>query len=319
MKHELKITLLIAVLFLITQLIGLGVVYYYISDSHILPYGMEPPQETTTLCSNMQECLISSLILSVSFALIILLMVFLIKLKSIRIMKYWFFIIVIIGLGTTFSVVFSELGLEYYVSTIPILSTLIAIVLSYFKVFKKNLYVHNITEVMIYPGIAAIFASMFNLSFIIIFLILLSIYDMWAVWKSGLMQKIAKFQINKLGLLGGFLIVYSNKKMKDKIKLLKQRYKGKKIPGSIVKKYNLRVNLAILGGGDVIFPIIATGVFFKYTSSLLAAFLVMVGAFLALSCILLYGKKKKDYPAIPYLTTGIFAAMLLYYLFSLIF
>ena len=73
--------------------------------------------------------------------------------------------------------------------------------------------VHNLTELLVYPGIAVIFVSLLtqwspikNLILIIFLLILISIYDMWAVWHSGIMQKMAKYQIDTLEIFSGFFI-----------------------------------------------------------------------------------------------------------------
>jgi hypothetical protein len=46
---------------------------------------------------------------------------------------------------------------------------------------------------------------------------------MWAVWKSQIMQKMAKFQMEELRLFGGFMIPSVPKKVKDQIKKIKNR------------------------------------------------------------------------------------------------
>jgi presenilin-like A22 family membrane protease len=164
---------------------------------------------------------------------------------------------------------------------------------------------------MIYPGIAAIFISMLNLTTTIILLILISVYDIWAVWHSGIMQKMAKFQMNSVGVFSGFFIPYATKAVKEKIKLLKMKYKNIKIPENIIKKNNIKINLAILGGGDVIFPIISAGVFMKTFHNLSATLTVTLFASLALLYLFMFAKKRKYYPAMPYLTSGIFLGMLI--------
>jgi presenilin-like A22 family membrane protease len=171
--------------------------------------------------------------------------------------------------------------------------------------------IHNITELLIYPGIAAIFVAILNLPTAIILLVLISIYDIWAVWHSGVMQKMAKFQMNSVGVFGGFFIPYASKKVKEKIRALKLKYKNSQIPKNIIKNSNLKVNLAILGGGDIIFPIIACGVFLKTFHNFYACLSVILFTSLALLYLFVFAKKKKFYPAMPYLTTGIFLGMLL--------
>jgi presenilin-like A22 family membrane protease len=80
----------------------------------------------------------------------------------------------------------------------------IALPLAFTKIYGRNFLVHNLTELFIYPGIAAVFVPILNIWTIIVLLILISIYDMWAVWHSGIMQKMAKYQINQLKIFSGF-------------------------------------------------------------------------------------------------------------------
>jgi presenilin-like A22 family membrane protease len=99
--------------------------------------------------------------------------------------------------------------------------------LAFWKVFGKNFLVHNITELLIYPGIAAVFVQILNFYTVFVLLILISIYDMWAVWHSGIMQKMAKYQMNELKVFSGFLVPYLTKVQREKIKLMKDKSKEK--------------------------------------------------------------------------------------------
>jgi len=78
-------------------------------------------------------------------------------------------------------------------------------------------------------------------------------------------------------------------------------------------KQKVRMNVAILGGGDVIFPIIAAGVMLK-TLGLFSAIFVIIGAAIGLSYLLFFSEKKKFYPAMPFISAGIFAGIGLSYL-----
>jgi presenilin-like A22 family membrane protease len=138
---------------------------------------------------------------------------------------------------------------------------------------------------------------------------------MWAVWRSGIMQKMAKFQMEELRIFGGFLIPSASDKIKKQIERIKQKYKGKKMPDR-VKKRKFKVNLAILGGGDVIFPIIAAGVFMR-AFGLIPALFVTGGALVGLTFLFLITKKGKAYPAMPYISVGIFLGMILAKIFVL--
>ena len=299
MKHNLKITIILLAMFIVTQLIGLYVVNFYMTDGITIPYGFDnqPTYEPW-------QMLISFFI---SLAIAVFLILLLMRIQSIWMMRAWFFVVIAIALGITLTVATTQLNLIYP----SMFALLIGITLAYLKVFRRNILVRNTTELLIYPGIAAIFVAMFNLPMTIILLILISIYDIWAVWHSGVMQKMAKFQINNVGVFSGFFIPYASKKIKEKIALLKLKYKNKEIPNNVIKRQKIKVNLAILGGGDVIFPIIAAGVFLKTFHSIYAALCVTLFSALALLYLFTFAKKKKFYPAMPYLTAGIFLGMLL--------
>ena len=197
--------------------------------------------------------------------------------------------------------------------TSSILALLIAIPFAYIKIFKPNILIHNATELLIYPGIAAVFVPILSYRTIILLLIIISLYDAWAVWKSGIMQKMAKFQMDELKIFGGFLVPHASKKVKFQIQKIREKYKNKKIPKKIKdKKY--KVSLAILGGGDVIFPIITAGIYLR-SHGLIAALFVITGAFLGLTYLFTITKKGKAYPAMPYITAGIFAGLIIWRLF----
>jgi len=303
MKHSWKITAILLVMFLVTQLIGLAVINSYVKEK--LPYGMQPPEDIEPKFS-----LVSILI---AFVMAIFLVLLLTKLKAAVFLRLWFFIVVVIAIGITIQSFLSFSGIPYAMY----LATLIALPLAFFKIFRQQLIVHNLTELMIYPGIAAVFVPILNVWTIIILLIVISIYDMYAVWHSKFMQNMAKFQINELKFFAGFFIPYIGKKDRVQLRQIKQKYKNKSSMEKAIKKKKIKANLAILGGGDVIFPIIAAGIFLK-AFGLLPALFVTLGATLALLSLFTLAKKGKFYPAMPFLTTGIFVGMLVGWLISLI-
>ncbi len=122
---------------------------------------------------------------------------------------------------------------------------------------------------------------------------------MWAVWHSGIMQKMAKYQMENLKVFSGFFVPYMSKATRKKVKLWKNTLKK-----SELRKKKIKVNVAILGGGDIVFPIITSGVMLK-TLGLGSALFVALGATLGLGYLFLKSEKKKFYPAMPYITTGI--------------
>ncbi len=293
MKHNQKITYILLSMFIVTQFLGLYVVDFYSSPENPLPYGLEVPAAQNT---GEYTSYFSTIIFA--FILAILIFVLLTKLKLALVLKIWFFLVVWIALGLSLN------------SFIPInkFSTLIALILALplviSKVYHKNMVMHNITELLIYPGIAAVFVPILNIYTLIGFLILISVYDIWAVWKSGLMQKMAKYQIKEVGIFSGFFIPYMSKTMRAKIKKMKK---------SELKKKKIKVNIALLGGGDVVFPIITSGVLMAFWG-LGPALLSILGATLGLSYLFFMGKKKKFYPAMPFITAGILISMIISYL-----
>jgi len=304
-KHTAKITLILLAMFIATQLIGLTVINFYLKDNIKIPYGFDEENLPVEKDFSFYLKFLVSFVVSLGIAIVLVLL--LMKIQSVWFIRGWFFVVISLALGITLTVITTKLNLIY-----PSLFALVlGIFLAFIKVFRRNIIVHNITELLIYPGIAVIFVAMFNLTTIMILLFLISAYDIWAVWHTGIMQKMAKFQINTLGIFSGFFLPYASKETKEKIKLLKLKYKDKEIPESIVKRKKLKISLAILGGGDVIFPIIAAGVFLKTFHSLYASLTIVLFATLALLSLFIFGKKKKFYPAMPYLTVGIFLGMLI--------
>ena len=178
MKHNVKITIVLLVMFLITQLIGLFVISQY-TKNYSLPYGMQPPENIDSNSS------FGSLL--IAFPIAILLFFLLSKLKAENFIRIWFFLVTILAISLTLNVIFSIFNISYP----SIIALIIATPFAYFKIFKRDIIVHNFTELMIYPGIAAVFVPILNIFWMIILLLLISFYDIWAVWKSQFMQKMA--------------------------------------------------------------------------------------------------------------------------------
>lgn len=303
MKHNTKITTILITMFLVTQLIGLFVVTTYI-DGLTLPYGMEPPEEITEEPQGIQ--------IIIAFALAIILFLILMKMNAAMFIRLWFFLVTTLAISLALNAILSKISPFSYISIIAIL---IALPLAYIKIFKRHLLTHNITELFIYPGIAAVFIPLLNVFWIIILLFLISLYDIWAVWHTEFMQKMAKYQIENLKFFTGFFIPYADKKERKKIKLLKQKYVNK--PEQLdkqFKKAKIKVNLAILGGGDIIFPIITAGVFYKFYQSLYPPLIIIASATLALLYLFIAARKGKFYPAMPFITIGMYLGMILSWL-----
>jgi presenilin-like A22 family membrane protease len=123
----------------------------------------------------------------------------------------------------------------------------------------------------------------------LVLLLLISVYDMYAVWRSKHMATMAQFQA-KSGIFAGFLLPYLPQKL-----VLSRK-----------EAAQAKVRTAILGGGDVGFPLIFAGVVMKELG-VQPAVLIPLGATVALLALLWFGQKKRFYPAMPFLTAGCLA------------
>ncbi len=254
MKHTLQVTLLLVLLFVLAQLIGLGITARYLEEG-TLPYGIERPdvEENTAYIP-----ILIAIAIATGLALLI------IKFNALSLWKAWFFI----GLLFTLLIAINAFLPQY-------IALVLALGLTIWKLFFPNVYIHNSTEVLVYGGLAGLFVPILSVFSITILLIVISIYDMFAVWKSKHMVSLAKFQ-TKARVFAGLMVPY---------------HRGKKV--------------AILGGGDIGFPLLFAGVILK-TSGWLDATLVVLFSALALFGLFLYSKKNTFYPAMPFISAGVF-------------
>ena len=196
MKHNLTITFLLLAAFLIAQFLGILIVNNYIDPIRSaeegrtifkeLPIGERPPVEEGTSFIPI----ILTILLGTGLLLLLL------KYNLEWIWKLWFTIAVIMALTISFrAFVISEVAFA------------LALIFGIWKIFKPNLWIQTLTELFIYGGLAAIFAPIFNLWSIVILLILISIYDAYAVLKSKHMVTLAQSQ-TKLKIFAGLLIPY---------------------------------------------------------------------------------------------------------------
>jgi len=276
MKHTLKITLMLVLLFFLSQIVGLAITNQYIDKEKTaetgvtawedLPYKMErPPVEESS----------SFIYILIAVLLGTGLLMLLIKFKKVNLWKFWFFISVVLCL---------TIALKPFMRQEIALS--ISFVLALFKVVRPNIFVHNITEVFIYGGLAAIFVPIMNLYAVFMLLLLISGYDIYAVWKSKHMIKLAKFQTNSR-VFAGLSIPYKIPKKEDKKKTDRVE----------------KIKTAILGGGDIAFPLIFAGVVMKNVG-FLTSLIIPVFVSAALLILLIKSKKDRFYPAMPFLSLG---------------
>jgi len=323
MKHNWKITIVLLSMFLLTQLIGLYVInsdpfHIQVTQSNGTKETVVNPDLSWIQPPEIQQqsdftVYLGSIIFS--FVIAILILFLLTKFKVNIILRVWFFTVVAIALFITFNAIFpKEILVNSLYFTIP--AAVLAVGLSFLKIFKRNFLVHNLTELLIYPGIATIFVPILSFWSVLVLLLLISAYDIWAVWHSGIMQKMAKYQINNLKIFSGFFIPYIPRKLRLQLKKLRKNKKQ--------RNRKVKVSIAILGGGDVVFPIITAGVILTmkkapwglpgFTGGLLPAIFVVAGATLGLALLFIFSERKKFYPAMPFITAGIVFGMILSHL-----
>lgn len=280
MKGTIKVVFIMLFLFIVSQVLGIialdknidilqskekgGIVFKKI---YIAGVEIEKPEINQTY----------SFVYIISAVIIGTLLIFgIVRLKLLFLWKLWFFI------AASFCIIIT------LTSFIPgTIALLLGIILTLYKVIKPNVLIHNLTEPLIYTGITIIFVPLINLTSIFILLALISIYDAYAVWKSKHMIKLAKLQ-TKIKLFSGLLIPY---KLPTKIRGIQKK---------MLKKTTIKT--AILGGGDVAFPLLFTGVVFKTYSWL--SLLIIPFTTLALFLLFYKGHKNKFYPAMPFITVG---------------
>lgn len=260
MKHTLKISFILVILFLLSHLIGLFIVSQYSVSE--LPYGIERPEleEGTSYIP-----LLIAIMVATGIALL------LIRFKAMKVWKIWFAFATVYLLSVAFSAFLGSM-----------VAFGIALILGILKFYKPNPILHNFTELFVYSGIAAIFSPVMSLMAVSILLILISIYDAIAVWKTKHMIKMAKFQA-KSSVFPGLLVPYGKKKT------------------------------AVLGGGDIGFTLLFSGVVLLkmgFVEALICSVLTSVSLLLLLT----YGKKNRFYPAMPFLSVGCFLGLLISFL-----
>jgi len=276
MKHTWIITCSLLVLFFGAQVIGLKITQAYINVPASAEQGKVVWNDLPFVERPEVEPQFSIWYIIGAVIVGTLLILLIIRFAQMMLWKLWFYFAV----TTCLTIALAAFLPKTY-------SVVLALLLGWFKVFKPNLYVHNLTELFLYSGLAAIFVPILNVFYAFILLVVLSLYDMYAVWHSKHMIKMAKFQTAS-GVFAGLMIPYSA-----------PAFKGPK----------KKVRTAVLGGGDIGFPLIFAGTVLA-VSGFVPALIISLGATAALLVLLLLSQKDKFYPAMPFLTLGCTAGFL---------
>ena len=329
MKHTFPVTLILLFVFVLAQANGLLVLDYYINIKESAAAGRTVVNQEAYEQSNITAPEIENESSSFVYILIALLLgtalvLLILKFRQRRLWKAWFFLSVVATLVISLNTwMFRFFGtLVSSASSLYIATVLLCFVLAYLKVFRQNVFIHNFTEIFIYGGLAALLVPILNMTSIIILLILVAAYDMYAVWKSKHMIAMAQFQTEEK-VFAGLYIPYKTPTYIAESPTLKD---GKIIPVKNVPSKKIKtetrkstgISTAILGGGDVAFPLLFSGVVMKTTGSYFAPVIAVATTTISLALLFYYGEKGKFYPAIPFVAAGCFVGYGLFLLINLL-
>lgn len=205
--------------------------------------------------------------------LVVLLIVYLPKMKRLRGGIYKFFFIFSAAYGTliVLSLFFSDT-----------LTLLLTSILIFLWLRSPKVILHDLLMVFGLSGIGAIFGLSLEPKVVLWLLVVFSIYDFIAVYKTKHMIKMAKSMLGKGAIMG----LISPQKISG---FLEDSRKIK--PGE---------NFLILGGGDVIFPLIFSASLLSQGigDALIVSFFSLMGLVLSFS-IFVFARKRQPIPALP--------------------
>lgn len=329
MKHTLSVTFAIFLLFVSSQIVGLWI----LKENTVVTGVIDP--ETGYMQIEQQDQWerpavsgwgsVLYIAGAIVFGTVLILLV--IKFRKRILWKAWLFLAVWLTITLSLGVFLS-----------PTVAFAVGATLAFLKFFRPNVVVHNLTEVFLYSGIAVLLVPILELVWVVVLLLIISIYDFYAVFKSKHMVEMAKFQ-STVNVFAGLSIPYSMKDGTPKIVPLKppeseeepeflaaKKPKKAKSARKRSKEIGQEFKTAILGGGDIAFPMIFAGVLMqelvqKHAISLGVAFASSLGVSLcaagALLGLLSLGRKDTFYPAMPFLTAGCLVGTVAVYLINL--
>ncbi len=315
MKHTIKVTTILVMLFLFSQVFGLFTVTRYISAETTEDGQIEISHSDTVIGEQPvvpeSQKNYSFLLLAAVILIGTLILLALIKINLGRLWKYWFFLAVFLSMSITIGVYMRF-----------IIALMIGLALAFLKVFKKNVLVHNLTEPLVYTGIAIMILPWLNVLSASILLVIISLYDMYAVWKSKHMVTLAKFQ-TKEKAFAGLMLKYPEEKKKAKAD---QKAPEIRIVSAKTKRSKPRIKDAFLGGGDIAFPLLFSAAVLeslvkmgipKYHAFF---YVLIISLFSSIALLLIFVKAKKDkfYPAMPFISLGCLVGYAIVYLTVLI-
>lgn len=170
--------------------------------------------------------------------------------------------------------------LEVWIGTLLALMVMVSLILLWFK--KHSILVHNLLVILGVAGAGSLLGLAFNPLIIVFLLVIFSIYDFIAVYKTKHMVKMAKAMVKAEAIVG---LIVPQKVEQFRAKLSQVRPGGK---------------FLILGAGDVVFPLIlcASLTAQSIVDALVVACFGLLGL-LASFLVFITQKIKKPIPALP--------------------
>lgn len=292
MKYDVKVISLLVLVFFISQIVGLSILY---KDMQIrIVDGKTQIIHSETVVGPRPEFYgIQTFIWVISAILITTgLLLLLMKFEKVD----WIKLLI-------FTACFITISVALGVFIVSFLAFLFAFILAVVKIYRPNMLTHNLTEMLIYSGLALILVPLFDLTWMIALLIFISVYDVYAVFKSKHMVKMAVFQA-KSKMFTGLLIPV--KRIRKSIKT------GKKKTQVLTE--------AIMGSGDVAFPLLFSGVVMERMIKIggigkelafIKTLIIPVIVSIVLLFLLMKGRRGKFYPGMPFITAGCILGYLL--------
>lgn len=285
-KHPPWTTAVLLLLFLAAQFIGLALVNMSITGTAATLEGEPALTHSSTAIGERPRFTgyASFLYLLFGVAAGTLLLLYIIKLGKLHLWKLWFFLAVFLSSSVAFGVLLPH-----------VLALALGALLAYLKVMRSSVIIHNLSEVFIYSGIAVLLVPLFDLFWATMLLLAISVYDVIAVNKTKHMVNLATFQ-TKSGLFAGLML-------------------GK--PAKAGTTSTKRA--AILGGGDIAFPLLFAGVAMEHLilqgvpklHALFTSLVIPFCAAIALFALFSLAQKDRFYPAMPAVTAGCLLGLLL--------
>lgn len=304
MKHNMQVTVILIVAFLLIQFFGL----FAISENTVVstaPDGNITVVHQDTVVGERPDIEGYQSLLYILFGVLVgtVLILLFVRLGQFRLWKLMYFMAIWLASSITLGVFMAAW-----------IAVAVAFIMAFLEICRTNLLIHNITELFIYPGIAILFVPLLNIFYASVLLVAISAYDAFAVWKSKHMVTLAKFQTESRAF-AGFVIPYKKSGKKKGLK--------SKIPKEISTKGDIKT--AILGGGDIAFPLLFAGVTMDWLiksagllkfDALLQSSVISIFSAIALLILFLKASKNKFYPAMPFISTGCFVGLFIIWMIN---